>query len=87
NRRLFLLLVSVMILTYIFFMGFMKFNRRFTLEGFMCLLIDKSYRINTNQEYKNEEITIKNNSIEQEKGLSNSLETIDNYIKDSNQGE
>lgn len=37
------LLVTVMIITYIFFMGFMKFYRRYTLENFMCLIIDKSY--------------------------------------------
>ena len=32
------------ILTYLFFMGYMKFNRRFTLESFMCLIIDTSYQ-------------------------------------------
>ncbi len=32
-------------LTYIFFMAFMKFYRRFTLESFMCLVIDDSYKV------------------------------------------
>ncbi len=31
-------------LTYIFFMAFMKFYRRFTLESLMCLVIDNSYK-------------------------------------------
>lgn len=38
-----LLLFGVMIITYVFFMGYMKFSRRFTLESFMCLISDKSY--------------------------------------------
>ena len=29
-------------LSFVFFMAFMKFYRRFTLEGFMCLVIDKT---------------------------------------------
>lgn len=28
-------------ISYVFFMAFMKFYRRYTLEGFMCLLVDK----------------------------------------------
>lgn len=38
------LLLFAGILTYIFFMGFMKFYRRFTLEGLMCLVVDTSYK-------------------------------------------
>lgn len=41
--EMFWLLLSLMFAAYIFFMGFMKFYRRFTLEGFMCLIIDTSY--------------------------------------------
>lgn len=37
------LLILSIIVTYLFFMSFMKFYRRFTLESFMCLIIDKSY--------------------------------------------
>ena len=37
-----LLLLSILV-SYLFFMGFMKFYRRFTLESFMCLIIDTSY--------------------------------------------
>ncbi len=32
------------LLTYTFFMAFMKFYRRFTLESFMCLVIDTSFK-------------------------------------------
>lgn len=38
------LLVASIILTYICFMGFMKFYRRFTLETLMCLVIDSSFK-------------------------------------------
>lgn len=38
-----ILFISIL-LTYICFMGFMKFYRRFTLESFMCLVIDTSYK-------------------------------------------
>lgn len=31
--------------SYLFFIGFMKFYRRYALENFMCLIIDKSYRL------------------------------------------
>ncbi len=31
--------------TYTFFMAFMKFYRRFTLESFMCLVIDTSFKV------------------------------------------
>lgn len=41
------LLSFMLLLSYLFFMGFMKFYRRFTLESFMCLVIDKSYIENT----------------------------------------
>ena len=44
DSGLILMLCSVMLITYIFFMSFMKFYRRYTLENFMCLLIDQSYR-------------------------------------------
>lgn len=39
-----LILIISFGLTYIFFMAFMKFYRRFTLESFMCLVIDDSYK-------------------------------------------
>lgn len=38
------LLVLCVGVTYIFFMSFMKFYRRFTLESFMCLVIDSSFK-------------------------------------------
>lgn len=38
------LLLILWFVTYIFFMGFMKFYRRFTLESFMCLITDTSYK-------------------------------------------
>lgn len=37
-------LVFFILLTFICFMGFMKFYRRYTLEGFMCLVIDDSFK-------------------------------------------
>lgn len=45
---LFILCVGV---TYIFFMSFMKFYRRFTLESFMCLVIDSSFKEVPQQPY------------------------------------
>lgn len=42
-KAIFLTLILT-IITYIFFMGFMKFYRRFTLESLMCLIIDISYK-------------------------------------------
>lgn len=45
NWFLIILLVGMWFVTYIFFMGFMKFYRRFTLECFMCLITDTSYKI------------------------------------------
>lgn len=39
NNLLFPIILST-ILTYIFYLAFLKFYRRFTLEGFMCLVID-----------------------------------------------
>lgn len=48
NFKLILLLVSLLVITYIFFMSFMKFYRRFTLESFMCLVIDTTYKSNSN---------------------------------------
>ncbi|MBD5292831.1 MAG: hypothetical protein HDS23_06255 [Bacteroides sp.] len=38
------LFISLVLLTYICFMAFMKFYRRFTLESFMCLVVDNSYK-------------------------------------------
>ena len=38
------LFISLVLLTYICFMAFMKFYRRFTLESFMCLVLDTSYK-------------------------------------------
>ena len=35
-----LLYVGIAILSFFFFMGFMKFYRRFTLESLMCLVTD-----------------------------------------------
>lgn len=49
NWRMILLLVSLAMVTYIFFLGFMKFYRRYTLENFMCMVIDTSYRKDHNQ--------------------------------------
>lgn len=33
--------IGIMLLTYFFFLAFMKFYRRFTLESFMCLVTDE----------------------------------------------
>lgn len=40
-----LILILSFGLTYIFLMAFMKFYQRFTLESFMCLVIDDSYKV------------------------------------------
>lgn len=42
--HLLLILVFSIGLTYTFFMAFMKFYRRFTLESFMCLITDNSFK-------------------------------------------
>lgn len=64
--ELFWLLVSLMFVAYIFFMGFMKFYRRFTLEGFMCLIIDTSYKFtdesDASKDSSSTEITIKHHT-------------------------
>lgn len=44
NCKLVLLLCIIALVTYLFFMGFMKFYRRYTLESFMCLVVDTSYK-------------------------------------------
>ena len=36
------MLISTMLLSYLFFMAFMKFYRRFTLEVMMCLVTDET---------------------------------------------
>lgn len=66
--ELFGLLLSLMFVAYIFFMGFMKFYRRFTLEGFMCLIIDTSYKSandkkDASDESSSTEITIKHHTV------------------------
>lgn len=43
NWFIVLIICLLGVVTYVFFMGFMKFYRRYTLESFMCLIIDKSY--------------------------------------------
>lgn len=43
--HLILLFIVCIGITYVFFMAFMKFYRRFTLEGLMCLVIDDSFKI------------------------------------------
>jgi len=40
--------VVIACLSYIFFMAFLKFYRRYTLEGFMCLVIDETLDGNIN---------------------------------------
>lgn len=40
NGKMLLFLFTIFVITYIFFMSFVKFYRRFTLESFMCLLTD-----------------------------------------------
>lgn len=42
--HLVLMIISCITITYIFFMAFMKFYRRFTLESLMCLVIDSSFK-------------------------------------------
>lgn len=42
-----ILLVALALITYIFFLGFMKFYRRYTLENLMCAVIDVSYKQQT----------------------------------------
>lgn len=42
--HLVLLVILCIFITYIFFMSFMKFYRRFTLESYMCLVIDSSFK-------------------------------------------
>lgn len=44
SNTLFLAFIGIGLLSYLFFMSFMKFYRRYTLENFMCLIVDKSYR-------------------------------------------
>lgn len=44
---LFRLLLILGVTTYIFFLAFIKFYRRFTLESFMCLITDTSYHTQT----------------------------------------
>ena len=44
NGGLVILLLMLWIITYILFMAFMKFYRRFTLESLMCLVTDTSYK-------------------------------------------
>lgn len=39
---------ALMFITYFFFLGFMKFYRRYTLESFMCLLSDEDLIIQNN---------------------------------------
>ena len=41
NKENLILIVGLAILSYFFYLSFVKFYRRFTLEGFMCLIIDK----------------------------------------------
>lgn len=53
NTGLMWLLIGLGMLTYVFFMAFMKFYRRFTLESFMCLVTDTSYK-------KTQEVVIPN---------------------------
>ena len=43
NWKLIRLLFATMSISYVFFMAFIKFYRRFTLESFMCLLVDTSF--------------------------------------------
>lgn len=45
NFHLILIWLSCILVTNIFFMAFIKFYRRFTLESFMCLVIDTSFKI------------------------------------------
>lgn len=40
NWKIILSLIIVSIISYVFFMAFMKFYRRYTLEGFMVLIVD-----------------------------------------------
>lgn len=42
--HLVLMVAMCIAITYTFFMAFMKFYRRFTLESFMCLVIDPSFK-------------------------------------------
>lgn len=44
QKEVLIIFCFIGIVSYLFFMGFMKFYRRYTLENFMCLIIDKSYR-------------------------------------------
>ncbi len=44
NWEIFILIFSVSTFAYIFFMAFMKFYRRYTLEGFMVLTADKEIK-------------------------------------------
>lgn len=46
SKDLFLLCLISYIVTYIFFMSFIKFYRRFTLETFMCLVTDDRLMLN-----------------------------------------
>lgn len=38
------LIIVLGLITYVFFMSFMKFYRRFTLESLMCLIVDTTYK-------------------------------------------
>ena len=38
-----LLLIVVSAVAYLFYMGFLKYYRKFTLENFMCLLCDEAF--------------------------------------------
>lgn len=49
NFHLILIWLSCILVTNIFFMAFIKFYRRFTLESFMCLVIDTSFNLPSRQ--------------------------------------
>lgn len=57
NWKFVLLLCIMAFATYLFFMGFMKFYLRFTLESFMCLVVDTSYKKSEPTEFKYSNMT------------------------------
>lgn len=46
------LFTLLLLTTYVLFLAFIKFYRRFTLEGFMCLVIDDSFKAIHTQEWR-----------------------------------
>lgn len=56
-------IIALGLVTYVFFMSFMKFYRRFTLESFMCLIIDTRYMTTQAVDLSNLQYVIPNNVV------------------------